>query len=266
MPVASTHKPVLVLLGAVSGLLAGMLGVGGGLVVGPVLMMMGIPMSRAFGIALAVILPVATVAVITEGLVAAEHFHLYPALLLAIGGQLGVHLAGRLHGHIPESSVRWAFLALVVYASLRNLGLFGDLPGQALPGLAAESSAMLVILSLGLGVLAGMCAVFFGVGGGIVVVPGLVLAVGGFSVRDAMATSLMAMVPTSAIGLRLAVRAHRVEASTALALMPTALLGSVGGVLLRDFVIEPAQLAQLFGLFLLFVALRLGTHKTSAKV
>jgi uncharacterized protein len=262
MAVAKTSKPALYLLGAVSGLLAGLLGVGGGLVVGPVLMMMGISMPLAFGIALAVILPVASVAVLTEWLVAPQHFHLFIAAMLALGGQLGVRLAARLHGHIPEHSVRWAFLLLVLYASLRNLGLFGTLPAAGLPALAADLSILQTSVSLGLGILAGLCAVFFGVGGGIVVVPGLVLVVGGFSVREAMATSLLAMVPTSALGLRVAVQAQRVEAATAFALIPTALLGAVAGVLLRDFVIGPHQLAQLFGLFLLFVAVRLLQHKS----
>lgn len=61
-----------------------------------------------------------------------------------------------------------------------------------------------VVVAL-IGALAGVLAGLFGVGGGILFVPGLVLGVG-LSQVDAEATSLLAIVPVAALG---AYRQHR---------------------------------------------------------
>lgn len=247
----------MIWLGLVAGLLAGLLGIGGGLLVGPVLMLFGVGLKRAFGSALAVVLAAATVAVCTELVVAPENIAWLAAAFLAIGGQLGAKAAGRWIHRISEDQLRWAFLLLVLYASLRNLGLLGEIPGEALPGIADGVRWIEIALYLLLGFLAGNCAVFFGVGGGVVVVPGLVLAVGGFVVTEAMATSLAAMIPTSAMGLLLAVRGNRVDGKIVPQLLPTAFIGAIGGVSLRNYVFAPTQLSWLFGLFLLWVVFEL---------
>jgi len=114
-----------------------------------------------------------------------------------------------------------------------------------------------------LGVVAGVSAALFGVGGGVVMVPGLVLGVGGFSMAAAMGTSLLAMVLTATQGTRLAMREGRVDTSMVLSLAPTALLAAVGGVWLRGSFQAQPWLGQAFALFLLFAIFRL--HQTPAK-
>ncbi len=254
----------MALLGAVAGLLAGLLGIGGGLLVGPVLMLFGFGLKRAFGSALAVVLAAATVAVITELILQPSNFHWLAALFLVIGGQLGAKAAGTWIHRISEQQLRWAFLALVLYASLRNLGVLGEIPSTALPGLAGDEQWLQWILCLALGFLAGNCAVFFGVGGGVVMVPGMVLAVGGFVVTEAMATSLLAMVPISALGLRLAVRDRRVDGRVLPQLLPTAFIGAIVGVSLRNYALAPDQLSVLFGAFLMWVAFELVRRSRSS--
>jgi uncharacterized membrane protein YfcA len=208
-----------------------------------------------------VVFSVASVAVITEAILAPSNFHYSAALSIAIGGQVGAQLAGRSIQRVSDKFLRSAFLVLVLYAGLRNLGAFGEMPIEALPGLAGSSASLATFLSFTLGVLAGGCAVFFGVGGGIVVVPGLVFAVGGFPLREAMGTSLLAMVPTAALALRLAVRNSKVDADIVRALIPSALIGATGGVVLRNFVLAPKELAWAFGVFLLWVAFHLARPK-----
>ncbi len=237
-------------------MLSGLLGIGGGLVVSPALVLRGLPIRRATGTALAVVLPVACVAVLTELLIAAEQLHLGLALAIALGGQLGAPLGARVLRAMPEAALRAAFLGLLLYAASRNLGLFGELPG------VADSSWLITgipryLTAFGLGALAGICAVLFGVGGGVVVVPGLVLLLGGLPIREAMATSLLAMIPTAAAGLRIAWRDGRVAGPTLSGLFFPALVGAALGVGARNFVLEPTHLAQAFGGFLLYVAWRL---------
>lgn len=237
-------------------MLSGLLGIGGGLVVSPALVLRGFPIREATGTALAVVVPVACVAVVTELVLAAEQLHLVLAIAIAAGGQLGAPCGGWILRRLPERALRIAFLLLLLYAAARNLGLLGAMPGLGASTWQLDGGVRLLAAG-GLGVLAGVCAVLFGVGGGVVVVPGLVLLLGGIPIREAMATSLLAMIPTALAGLRIALREDRVEKSSLRGLFVPAILGAVLGVCLRNFAFEPEGLAQAFGAFLLYVAWRI---------
>lgn len=257
MSAASTLRAVPLWLGAVAGVLSGLLGIGGGLVIGPALALRGLELPRATGTALAVVLPVACVAVLTEAIHAPAQLHLLIALALAVGGQIGAPLGSAVLQRLPAGGLRFAFLLLLLYAAARNSGLIGELPGApdgTVPTLAALDYAIVVLL----GVAAGVSAVLFGVGGGVVVVPGLVLLLDGMPLRDAMATSLLAMIPTAAAGLRLAMQQGRVVPGGLPRILLPALLGAITGVLLRNEAVPTTQLGQAFAAFLLFVAWRLG--------
>ena len=243
-------------LGGIAGVLSGLLGIGGGLVISPALAWRGLPLPRATGTALAVVVPVACVAVLTELAQAPQQIHLLFALGIAVGGQGGARLGAIILRRLPAQGLRLAFIALLLYAAARNAGLLGELPAAA-PGSSPVLAGWTVLLVLGLGAAAGVCAVLFGVGGGVVVVPGLVLLVQGFPLRDAMATSLLAMIPTAAMGLVIAAREQRVERGVLPRLVVPALGGAIVGVLLRNLALPTEQLAQAFAAFLLFVAWRL---------
>lgn len=224
--------------------------------IGPALAVRGLALPRATGTALAVVLPVACVAVFTELLHAPQQLHLLIALALAVGGQVGASLGSAVLSRLPADGLRFAFLALLLYAAARNSGLLGELPG------APEGSVPLLenmdyAIVVGLGIAAGVSAVLFGVGGGVVVVPGLVLLLEGMPLRDAMATSLLAMIPTAAAGLRLASLQGRIVQGGLRRVLLPALTGAVAGVLLRNTAMPHEYLGWAFAAFLVFVAWRL---------
>ena len=109
-----------------------------------------------------------------------------------------------------------------------------------------------VIAAIALGLLAGVAAGFFGVGGGILFVPTLVLAFG-LGQLEAEATSLAAILPTVAAG---AWRQHRygnVHWRTAGMLGVVAVVGVELGVRVADALPEDV-LRRLFALLLFGVA------------
>jgi len=109
-----------------------------------------------------------------------------------------------------------------------------------------------VIAAIALGLLAGVAAGFFGVGGGILFVPSLVLAFG-LGQLEAEATSLAAILPTVAAG---AWRQHRygnVQWRTAGMLGVVAVVGVELGVRVADSLPEDV-LQRLFALLLFGVA------------
>jgi uncharacterized protein len=112
----------------------------------------------------------------------------------------------------------------------------------------------LVAIGLGGGLLSGL----LGVGGGIVMVPLLVLWAA-YSQREAHAISLGAIIPISIAGIATYGAAGEVRYGTALALAAGSIVGArIGaGWLAR---IDERLLKIVFGTFLVAVAVLMGTH------
>ena len=107
------------------------------------------------------------------------------------------------------------------------------------------------LAAVALGLAAGVVSGLLGVGGGLLFVPTLLAL--GLSQRSAEATSLLAILPTVAVG---AWRQHRygnVRGRAALVIGMTSIAGVVGGVLLAEALPE-VTLRRLFAVLLLGVA------------
>lgn len=106
-----------------------------------------------------------------------------------------------------------------------------------------------------IGVAAGFFSALFGVGGGILIVP-LLLLVAGFAERSAMATSLSAIGITALAGAVAYGLLGRVHLAEAAAVGLPAAIGAVAGTSLQQRVPRRA-LTLLFAAFLVVIAVRL---------
>lgn len=107
-----------------------------------------------------------------------------------------------------------------------------------------------LVLGLGAGVLSGV----FGVGGGILFVPTLLLL--GLGQVEASATSLLAIVPTAAVGVWRQRRYGNLRARAALLVGAVSIAGAELGVQVATR-IDESMLQRLFGVLLLGVAAQL---------
>jgi len=108
--------------------------------------------------------------------------------------------------------------------------------------------AKLATIGLAAGILSGL----LGVGGGLVIVPALVLFVG-VSQHQANATSLAAIVPISLVAAALFGGANSVDVAVGIPLAIGAVVGvSLGAATMAH--VREARLRQAFGLFILAVA------------
>jgi len=107
----------------------------------------------------------------------------------------------------------------------------------------------------GIGVVAGFFGALFGVGGGIVVVPLLVLAAG-LGPKEATGTSLAVIVLTATFGVAVFAATDEVRWGDAAIVGIPALAGTVGGTWLQQRVSSRA-LVFLFAALLVAVAVRL---------
>ena len=102
------------------------------------------------------------------------------------------------------------------------------------------------------GLLGGVLAGLFGVGGGILFVPTLALGLGLTQIH-AEATSLLAIIPTAIVGSWRQVRYGNVDLRAAALIGVASILGVQGGVLIAESLPE-GVLRRLFGAFLLVTA------------
>jgi uncharacterized membrane protein YfcA len=113
-----------------------------------------------------------------------------------------------------------------------------------------------VVLDLSAGVVVGLLTGFFGVGGGIVIVPALVLALA-FTMRPAIGTSLAIITASSLIGLAVHLAAGRgLDPAVTAAMAAACVAGALAGVRLAGRVPQ-RTLGRGFALLVLGVALSL---------
>ena len=112
----------------------------------------------------------------------------------------------------------------------------------------------IALLALAIGFAAGVLAGLFGVGGGILFVPTLALL--GLSHIEAEATSLLAILPTVAVGAWNQTRYGNVRWRAALAVGVASIPGAAAGVWIAEALPEPT-LRRLFALLMIAVAAQL---------
>lgn len=243
-------------IGLAAGLLSGLFGVGGGTVIVPMLvLLLRFDQRLAAGTSLAAIVPTAAVGVISYAMHGSVAW--IPALILAAFAVIGAQLGTWLLAHLPQNAVRWGFVAFLVFVIVM---LFVVVPSRdADLDLTWASGAALALLGVITGILAGL----LGVGGGVVVVPALMIF---FGTSDLIAkgTSLLMMIPTAISGTIGNVRRGNVD------LVASALIGvaactttALGSWLAT--IVEPAVGNVLFALFLTFIAVQMGLKAVRAR-
>ncbi len=123
-------------------------------------------------------------------------------------------------------------------------------------------STTTVILAIGVGLAAGVMSGLFGVGGGILFVPALVAL--GLGQVEAAATSLLAVVPTAAVGTWRQARYGNLRVKPALIVGVASIVGVEMGVQIATSLPEHV-LRRLFGVLLLAVAAQLAWRARSRR-
>jgi uncharacterized membrane protein YfcA len=242
------HILLLVLVGVIGGVFSGALGVGGGIVMVPLLLvLLRFDQRRAAATSLAAIVLSSISGAATYTV--AGHTDVIAGLLLGAGGVAGTLVGTRLLRVLPIAVLRWGFIALLVVIALRMLLVVPDRGADIEFGVATAIG--LVASGIVMGVLAGL----FGIGGGVLIVP-LLVAVFGASDLIAKGTSLIAMIPISIAGSIANVRGDLVRPLDGFVIGGTALLASLGGAALA-FVMPPWLSSLLFGIFVAATAIQL---------
>ncbi|MCU1546110.1 MAG: sulfite exporter TauE/SafE family protein [Homoserinimonas sp.] len=238
----------LALIGVLGGFFSGLFGVGGGIILVPLLILvLGYQQRLASGTSLAAILPTAIAG--TIGYAVQGSIDWVAGGCLAVGAVAGSLLGTWLLHRLPQGVLRWLFVAFLAVVAVRMFFLIPDRSAD-LDITLAVGAALIVV-----GVITGILSGLLGVGGGVIVVPVLMLL---FGVSDLVAkgTSLLMMIPTAITGTLANVRRGNADLGASAIIGILAIPSSVGGVALAG-VMSPQLGSILFALLLVYSAIQL---------
>ncbi len=185
------HEAAIALVGVLAGFLAGLFGVGGGILIVPGLVLAaGMDQRRAHGTSLAAVLPISIASMITYA--AHGHVDWAVAAWLAVGGVAGAVIGTRLLTVLPQRTLGLLFATVLLVSAVR---LFVEVDA----GGRATLSPLGAVALLAIGLLTGILAGLLGVGGGIVMVPAMIILFG-IPPVVAKGTSAAVIVPTAVMG------------------------------------------------------------------
>ena len=158
------------IMGSFAGFLAGLLGIGGGVILVPLFLWLfplaGFPpdliVHTAFGTSLAIILPTAVSSTLGHRKRGNVDWHM--VAFLAIGGILGSLLGSSIASIIPGATLKICFGLMQIIISLKLLFYNPHIPTENLQ--RAKRVSLLLV-----GFAGGLFSAFFGMGGGVIAVP-----------------------------------------------------------------------------------------------
>ncbi len=237
----------LVLIGLVAGIVGGGLGLGGGIVLVPLLVVVGFEQHRAHATSLAAIVLIAVAGALSFGL--SDEIAIGLGITIGIGGVLGSVIGASIMHRVSARSLTIVFGIVLLVAAVRMISGATPLPGSGDFGTSTE-----VVIALLIGLVAGFFAGLAGVGGGVVIVPSTVLLLG-LPQHQAQGTSLVAIVFTAVAGTIVNLRNQRVRPKDGLVVGVGGVVGALIGSQLA-LGIEGRTLSLVFGFLVLFVAIR----------
>jgi uncharacterized membrane protein YfcA len=252
---AARERVTALLVGIVAGLAGGLFGVGGGIVLVPLLTgVLRLSQHQAHGTSLAAIGATALASLFVYG----AHGNVAWGTAALVGGasMLTARYGARLAARTSTRSLRRAFALLLALIALRLLWKTPATSGPLFQDHAASAVGFDLLLGATIGVLAG----FMGVGGGILAVPALTLVLG-MSQPAAQGTSLAVILVTAPAG---AFEHHR---HVALWLVPWLALGAAAGGPAASWLalwLPQVFLARAFAVFLLVSVIHLWVKSGSA--
>ena len=210
------------LIGLIAGTFGGLIGLGGGVLMIPLMTgLLKLEQRKAHGTSL--------VAIVFTGVIGASTYAFHgvidvsAAILLAAGAVWPARAGARLCHKMPERKLRRAFGAFLIAISML-LVLKPYLPVLSAVSGGLPKAAMLLLTGAVTGFLSGL----MGVGGGAIMITAMVLLIG-YPQHTAQGSSLLAMVPTGAIGAFTHWRMGNVEKDLLPGLIPGIIIGTFTG-------------------------------------
>lgn len=179
---------ILLAVGLIAGLFSGMFGIGGGTVIVPVLVWIGLTQRQAAATSICAIIITSI-----SGVISYAHggdVDWIAALLLAVGMMVGSQIGSWLLSRLSEVFLRWFYVVFLCFVIVSQICFTPSRDSSI--ALTPATGIAIILVGVFIGTLAGL----LGIGGGAIAVPSLSLIFGA-SDLIARGTSLLAMFPSS---------------------------------------------------------------------
>jgi uncharacterized membrane protein YfcA len=212
-------------LGAVIGVLLGLLGGGGSILAVPGLVyVLGLGIEQAIPMSLIVVGTASAVGALPK--IRAGQVQWRLAAIFAAAGIPATFLGTAVGRHLPQSALLVGFAVVMVVAGIRLLQDNGETGTACKVGDAGINWRRCAPRSIPAGFLVGLLTGLFGVGGGFLIIPALVLMLG-VEMSIAIGTSLLIIVVNSAAGVASHVSVGGIDWAITGAFVGSAIVGSL---------------------------------------
>lgn len=245
-------SPVLrdLFLGVLVGIFSGLFGVGGGIILVPILvLLLHISQKKAQATSLVMVAVAATTGAATYAIGSSVEWTAVPFLIL--GGLIGTWLGTSVVKKTPDKWLQLAFSGLLVIAAARMVW-------SGVNPVSSQPPDWTTALAIGLGLAGlamGLLSAFLGVGGGVIVIP-ILVAFFGFPQQLAAGTSLLVMIPIALLGAARLTRAGHTDWGQGSRIGIGAAVGAVGGATLA-LALDASVLQIGFAVLLVFAAVQM---------
>jgi len=235
-------------IGFIAGIFGGLVGLGGGVVMIPLMVgILKMGQHKAHGTSLVALVFTGISGAITYAMKGSVD--LTGSLLLAVTAIFTARAGAKFAHALPEWKLKRAFGGFLIIVSLLLLSK------PYLSHMSGPASGWIKIITLLLtGIFTGFLSGMMGVGGGTIMVPAMVL-LAGFNQHTAQGTSLLAMIPAGGVGAFTHWRLGNVNSDLLPGLVPGILIGTyLGGSLAH--ILSEGTLRMVFAFVLIWTGAR----------
>ena len=246
-----TSNIKLLILGALAGLLGGLLGIGGGTIIVPMLVLiLGLDQKKAQGTSLLCATLIALAGVIPYTI--HGNINYTNALFIIIGAIIGAIVGSGIMKRTKNVILRNVFVFLLIYVGVNMIYTGINHRDLYISNMGLDNHLIFYGSLFFIGMLSGILSGLLGIGGGLVMVPCMLLI--GIEQKVAQGISLLCMIPTAITGVLSQAKAKNVNFKVGTIVGVSSMIFSVIGANITSY-ITTDSLKIGFGIFMIFVSL-----------
>ena len=235
----------LILVGIFIGTMSGFFGIGGGMILVPILLVLGFEIKDVIGISIIQMVFSSVFGSYLNykkgSLVVGE------GIFVGFGGFIGGYIGGYVTHYVSDSILQFLFLGLLLFALFR---LFFSQNHED----DTQTKSLSKILLFGIGLVIGIFAITLGIGGSIILTP-LLVGLLHYPIKKAVSAGLFFVAFSSVAGMISRLSIGTIDFHNGLIVAIASLVGVTLGIWLKDYVTSKNHKMALLALYLFALAM-----------
>ena len=229
----------LIVVGVFIGTMSGFFGIGGGMILVPILLVLGFDIKDAIGISI--------VQMVFSSIFGSYLNHKKGSLIVGegifvgLGGFVGGYIGGTVTEYIPDAMLQFTFFGLLLFALFR---LFFSKNHEDDTQTKLLNKGLLFTIGLGIGIF----SITLGIGGSIILTP-LLVGLLHYPIKKAVSAGLFFVVFSSVAGMISRLSTGTIDFTNGLVVAVASLVGVALGIWLKDHVTSKKHKTALLALY-----------------